>query len=60
MAGAATSQWTVTVPAKAPGAARLSLFNPEPRTSVEEGARELKLVLYDWSITKAEEFIGKP
>ena len=32
MAGAATSQRTAAVPAKAPGAARLSLSKPEPET----------------------------
>jgi WD40 repeat protein len=34
-------------------------WNEEFVYNVEEGARELKLVLYDWSITKAEEFIGQ-
>jgi len=34
-------------------------WNEEFVYNVEEGARDLKLVLYDWSITKAEEFIGQ-
>lgn len=28
-------------------------------SQVEDGARELKIVLYDWSVTKEEDFIGQ-
>jgi Ca2+-dependent lipid-binding protein len=34
-------------------------WNEEFVYNVEEGARELKIVLYDWSVTKEEDFIGQ-
>lgn len=34
-------------------------WNEEFVYNVEEGARELKCVLYDWSVTKEEDFIGQ-
>ena len=35
------------------------VWNEEFIFNVEESARELKLVLYDWSFTKEEDFIGQ-
>jgi WD40 repeat protein len=35
------------------------IWNEEFIFNVEENARELKIVLYDWSITKEEDFIGQ-
>jgi len=35
------------------------VWNEEMIFNVEESARELKLVLYDWSFTKEEDFIGQ-
>jgi hypothetical protein len=44
--GAATSQWTVAVPAKARGAARISLSHPGPPCPEKDGSLHGEQVPY--------------